>query len=373
MAPKITIVTRTRNRSLFLKRVLVSVAAQDFGDYLHIVVNDGGDRDQVSDCIRTLPEESRSKVVQLDNPISLGREGAVNPGFEHALQVRSEYTVVLDDDDTWAPTFLSTLTGILDANLSVVAVACGSEVVYEESMEETVEEVFREPFARDVTQVSLSTLLLKNYVPTHTLLFRTEVLQKLRGWRTDVPVLADWDFNLRLALMGPIAYVREPLAFWHHRTSTDKDLGNSIVVAADEHREYENLIRDDYLRQEADEGAGADIDVALLGLPLLVGGLTSHIERLVEEKYQATRSHLDSINVALQHETDQRITERTSALTEHIESVSLANAQHLELIQANILSRVDEKFNALMEDRQRPRARDLARRIAGRLRRRTSN
>ncbi len=96
------------NRSLFLKRVLVSVAAQDFGDYLHIVVNDGGDRDQVSDCIRTLPEESRSKVVQLDNPISLGREGAVNPGFEHALQVRSEYTVVLDDDDTWAPTFLST-------------------------------------------------------------------------------------------------------------------------------------------------------------------------------------------------------------------------------------------------------------------------
>ena len=39
---KVAVITRTKDRPIFLKRALLSVSSQTFSDYIHVVVNDGG-------------------------------------------------------------------------------------------------------------------------------------------------------------------------------------------------------------------------------------------------------------------------------------------------------------------------------------------
>ena len=48
---RVAVITRTMDRPMFLERALASVAKQTFRDYVHVVVNDGGDNDAVKSAI----------------------------------------------------------------------------------------------------------------------------------------------------------------------------------------------------------------------------------------------------------------------------------------------------------------------------------
>ena len=187
-----------------------------------------------------------------------------------------------------------------------------------------------------------SELLVRNYIPTVSLLFRTSVLDVLGGWRSDLPVLADWDFNLRLCMLGPIGFVDEPLARWHHRTTTDPDLGNSFVVASGDHRQYEGLIRDAYLRREAvrsadrEPGEQAEAVESSLAVPLLFGGYAARLNAGVESVRDAQSKHLEVVKLELYSALDRAkessearldaIIERQNDIDRHLSALGEQNA-----------------------------------------------
>ncbi|MDO5672164.1 MAG: glycosyltransferase family 2 protein [Actinomycetaceae bacterium] len=261
----VSIITRTKNRPVLLKRALESVAKQSFTDYTQVVVNDAGDLAPVQALIDAMEEGARSRVRLIDNPVSSGREAAMNIGLEALDATAAPYFAIHDDDDSWEADFLERTVKYLDEHPQDVAVSVRTDLIHEVVEGEAIREVNREILAGAVTQMSLIETLIQNYAPPISQLLRRVIADEVGHWDGRLPVLADWEFNLRMLSKGPMGFIDgAPLAHWHHRTTLDEDLGNSIVTDATSHNSYNVTIRDDYLRAALRPGQLADLSTPLL-------------------------------------------------------------------------------------------------------------
>lgn len=258
---KVDVVVRTRNRPGLLGRALSSVANQSHPDLSVVVVNDGGEPGPVEEAVSHLPGSVRARTRVIHNPQSVGREEAMNTGLRAG---DSPFFTIHDDDDTWEPEFLATVLARLADHPEEEAVAVRTDVVHERVEGETVTEVRREILAESMTHVSLVDTMVRNRVPPISVVYRRRLLHDV-GWIDgSLPVLADWEFNLRVLAHGPMGFIDgKPLAHWHHRADSSGDSGNSVVAAAGEHHSFNTLVRDQYLRQFVGEHGS-------LAIPLLM-------------------------------------------------------------------------------------------------------
>lgn len=327
---KVAVVTRTHNRPLFLARVLKTVAEQTFSDYVHLIVNDAGDPEAVKAAVAQLPAASQARVEVIHNAVSRGREAAVNPGLSRAGELGVTYVAVLDDDDSWEADFLTDCVSWLDSKPDYVGVATRTTLVYEEINREgsAVEELRRGPLAPDKHSVTLEDILQVNWVPPVSLLFRADTLPMLKGWREDLPVLSDWDFFLRMLLLGPVGFIDSPLANWHHRANAIGDDGNSVVVAAQDHHDFHAIIRDQALRKAftGEPGTNTPPDLKTLATPLLL----AHYVKALRQDNESLTQELKELQLQQRERNEEIVryfdekTERLSAqLGEVGESVLL--------------------------------------------------
>jgi len=107
--PGVTIILRTRDRPLFLKRAVKSIAAQSLPDLTVCVVNDGGNRQATEQIVRA---EMRAgvEIEFVHNAKPVGQVEALNLGLKY---VRREFFAIHDDDDSWSPDFLTEMAGFL--------------------------------------------------------------------------------------------------------------------------------------------------------------------------------------------------------------------------------------------------------------------
>jgi glycosyltransferase involved in cell wall biosynthesis len=251
MSPTVAIIMRTKDRTLLLRRALESVVGQAFRDFELVIVNDGGDRSAVEQTVRQAGDVGKVSIVH--NPTSVGREDAVNIGVAAST---APFIAVLDDDDTWSPLLLEQAVTYLSGS-SDAAVVARTEVVYEEIIDNEVHELRREVLRSDLRRVTLLDTLYSNYAPPTSMLVRRSVFDEVGGWDGDLPVLADWDFNLKILSRHTIGFIDgEPLAFWHRRESQAGALGNSVHASAHEHVEFNVAVRDAYLKRYLATGNG---------------------------------------------------------------------------------------------------------------------
>ena len=245
--PRVAIVLRTKNRPLFLRRALGSIFAQTFSDFVVVVVNDAGEQTPVETVAKEFTDRANGRIQVVHNAHSKGREAAMNTGVSAS---ESTYLSIHDDDDTWAPTFLDESVRHLESSADQ-AVAVRTEVVYEHVDGEEITVDSREILASDLSQISLAEMIRHNYAPPISLLYRREVHDAVGLYDETLPVLADWDFNLRLLSRFTVGFIDgPPLAFWHQRPTSVGDEGNSVVTAQQDHARYEIEIRDRYLRDD---------------------------------------------------------------------------------------------------------------------------
>lgn len=255
MTARVTVVTRTRNRPGLLARAVASVREQTLRDVELVIVNDAGDPAAVDAVLADQPLWFRDRVTVMTNEVSHGREAALESGLEVSSH---EFFAIHDDDDSWAPQFLERCVAHLDAHPGEGAVATRCDVVYEHMEGEEAVEDRREVLATHLESWSLIDTLVVNYVPPISQLIRREVADRIGHWDGSLQTQADWDFNLRLLAASPVGFIDgEPLAHWHHRTSQDGDLGNSVATDARSHRTDNLAIRDRYVREATDGPQGA--------------------------------------------------------------------------------------------------------------------
>lgn len=262
----VAVVVRTKDRPRLLRRALESITSQTFLDWQCIIVNDGGNPATVDALVADLPDDTRQKITVLHHESSRGRWKSANAGV---LAATAPLLVLHDDDDAWDPRFLAACVEYLDRHPEADGVVSRIEIVWEEERDGALVETGREVFQPDLQDVLLSdTLLFNRFVPI-AFVYRRALHEELGLYNDELPVVGDWDFNLKVLSRGPLSYVSpEPLAYWHQRTGAEGSDGNSVIANRGDHGRYDARIRDEALRDHVDANG--------LGLALY---LTAFIDR----------------------------------------------------------------------------------------------
>lgn len=250
--PALAIVTRTKNRNLLLERAIQSVQAQTRQDYIHVIVNDGGDRAVLNELLDRYPDPQR---VVVHNDTSVGLVKALNQGVR---AVDSRYIAILDDDDTWASERVEIVLGYFARHPEVQAVAVPIDIVIESIRNGKVvkERQYRHPESDD-GEINLYKQCIRNYLSNGLLTYARTLYDVLGGYDETLATAEDWDFGIRLLLETDVQLLRtdEALAFYHQRPEDNSETtGNSVHAGVATQERTINLLRNRYLRKDIRAG-----------------------------------------------------------------------------------------------------------------------
>lgn len=277
----VTVVMRTFERPVLLSRAIASVRAQTFGDWALVVVNNGGAPSTVDDVVTAAMGGTGSgsiRVVHLADRV--GMEEASN----HALEgVDSEWFAIHDDDDTWEPRFLEVTVAASVANPDAAAVVSGVTRVHETFRGGKVWPIKEESVPLSAGRLSFAGMIGGNTFPPIAALFRTSLLASVGLFDASLPVLGDWEFNLRAVHQGGFVFVDEPLARYHTRTpDSEASSGNSITTGRDLHHSVRTLLQDRWLKEPAINGVNKGaLSISALAVNMvderLAGGIDAEL------------------------------------------------------------------------------------------------
>jgi glycosyltransferase involved in cell wall biosynthesis len=251
--PLVAVITRTRNRPLLLGRALDSVLGQSLGNWIHVIVNDGGDRDPVERLVAERAKRYDGRVRIIHNATSIGMEAASNAGIAAS---QSRYLAIHDDDDAWRPEFLArSIAALGEAHAACKGVISRVEEILERIEGDRIIEIKRRNMSRHIEQVELWHMLAANIFQPISFVFERAAYEKVGPFDAGLPVLGDWDFNLRFMREYDIAVIKEELACYHLRQQSDEDdYSNTVTARLAEHMKYRAIIVNRLLREDIRSG-----------------------------------------------------------------------------------------------------------------------
>jgi glycosyltransferase involved in cell wall biosynthesis len=212
-APLVSVVIPAYNRAATIAAAIESVLRQTWGDFELIVVDDASTDGTAAAAAQV--EDPRVRLIA--NPRNLGAAGARNAGVAEA---RGTWIAFQDSDDEWLPGKLEKQMARLAANPDFLGAYCGLLTVGgldARPGERTELRYVPDPSVKPAEGDIVEPLLERNMISTQTLVVRRDIFLALGGFDDTTTPIEDWDFALRLAARGPIAFVDEPLV--HQRFS----------------------------------------------------------------------------------------------------------------------------------------------------------
>lgn len=249
----VAVITRTKDRPTFLKRALQSVHSQTYKDLVHVIYNDGGDKEPLERLIELQPAEIRSKISVIHGDGSKGKEDSLfNPAIR---SVDSTYVALHDDDDTWHRDFLKKTVELLQES-SCAGVVARTDKVVEEIRGDTINQLKTTQWMPDLKYINLYRQCTENQMTAITFIYRRDVYEQIGGYDDNLAVCGDWDFGIRFLLHSDVEYLDPgyPLAFYHHRKYKAGAEGNTSATGENRFGYYTNYLLNKYLRDEVNEG-----------------------------------------------------------------------------------------------------------------------
>ena len=318
-SPTVAILVRTKDRPRFLSRTLENIAQQTFTDYTVCVINDGGDEQATRAVIEASPLGSNaqdSSRVQLLTTAGGNMEAASNAGL---AATTSEYVAIHDDDDLWAPEFLERTVAALEES---GALMCTTRIVerYERENADGEFEVYEERIFHDgLPGMGLQFLFRTNRAVPIGILYRRSLHELVGFYDESLPVVGDWEFNMRAAAVADILLVDEPLAYWSLRPDAEGSEANSVKRQAD-HARFDSMVRARAIREDLQAGARP-------GAYLYQAHLAADLERRVIDGHDLTRESLDILR-----SIESRL-ERIEARQQSIENRQQAIEERLRVLK----------------------------------------
>ena len=249
------IITRTLNRPLLLRRALESVLAQRHENWLHIIVNDGGDVAGVEACLAPHRPRYGDRLRVIHHPASVGMAAAFNVGLRAC---HTAYVVAHDDDDSWAPEFLCKSIAALKARQAILpntrGIACHATVINERLEGDRIVDLGHYSFNGWLRVVELTRLAAGNFIPPISFLLERSVLDEIGFFNEAMTVADDWEFYLRFISRFEIAVLPDHLANYHLRLGPAGQYGNTITAGIDRHLLYGASLRNELVRRDLDAG-----------------------------------------------------------------------------------------------------------------------
>ncbi len=221
---------------------------QTFCDWTHVIVNDGGNAQELNLLLKEFECRYEGRLKIFHNSESLGMQNASNLGIEG---VASEFIVIHDDDDSWHPEFLDSCVSYLDE--------AGPESIYQGVISQTEkigEEIVSfgeiKEYSRDgylpCLSISLFRTAFENPFAPIAFVFRRSAYSRIGPFDQKFDVVGDWDFNLRFLKRFDIGVLSRKLAYYHWRRREDgASFPNTVTKGRLEHEVRANSLKNHYL------------------------------------------------------------------------------------------------------------------------------
>ena len=211
----LSVVSPVYNQVRYLSETLDTVAALTV-PHEHLVM-DGASNDGTVELLEAREDPHLTWVSEPDE----GQTDAVNKGFARA---RGDVLAWVNGDDAYIPEAVDRAVTFMDANPDVGAVYGGQE--YVNAQGETIRVFVPKRFSWR------RYLWLGDNVPTPTVIFRREVLDRVGGLDMSYADAADYDFYLRVLGSTKVVPMREPLV--RFRYHAESKTGSNIELQLDE-------------------------------------------------------------------------------------------------------------------------------------------
>lgn len=204
-APLVSVIIPTYNRAETVCRSVDSALAQLYRP-IEVIVVDDGSTDLTREALHGYGDQIR-RVFQINGGPSVARNNG-------AAQARGEFVAFLDSDDTWAPQKLSRqMRLILAGGDQVPCCICNAFLINGGEGSRTSFEVsdvmcdFAEGYWLNPALILATRFILFNQV----VVVRRRDFDRIGRFKPGMRLLEDHDLALRLARLGPWAFVSEPL------------------------------------------------------------------------------------------------------------------------------------------------------------------
>ncbi|MFN8769362.1 MAG: glycosyltransferase family A protein [Neisseriaceae bacterium] len=261
----LSVITRTKNRCVTLKRLREFLLKQSFKNFEWVIVNDNGDFNIVDDEVN-LARESGMNVVAVDNKNSQGRSFAANLGVANSS---GRYVIILDDDDFPNNKYFEKVHEFFYKNPNYAAVACWTEVVLEEIVNDKIinrgTEFFYKPQPHDLSILGFHT----TNIPPCSLVLRRKEFMMVGGYPENIEYTEDWAFITNFVVNGgDIGLIPEVLVRYSKRVDPQGYYKNttSDAVGLQRHLTDEIIWKNERIRKSmAVQNQNAMSDIVTYG------------------------------------------------------------------------------------------------------------
>lgn len=199
MNPLVSVVIPARNSSTTLLRAVESVLSQDYRETEVIVVVNGS----TDDTLETAKSIEDERMVVIES--SPGIVPALNSGLKIS---RGKYIARQDADDEWLPGKLSKQISALESGGIDVL---GTQMIVKERDKESITKY-------PLNHAECRDWLFKGHNPIGhpSVVFRSELLEKVGGYWELFPFAEDMDLWMRMLPHTKFANLEEPLNIYNH-------------------------------------------------------------------------------------------------------------------------------------------------------------
>lgn len=216
--PLVSVIIRTIGREAGVRRAISSVASQTYANIELVVVNDS---DGDLGWVRELGSGSIAALRLIDNPTNHGRCRAANIGLDNS---GGTHIMFLDDDDWVDAGHVEKLVRALSSKPGAILVHTDTLVV-----DENEARIGRFEFALESKYI-----LAGNFMPIHSVLFRSSALGAQCRFDEALEIYEDWDFWIQLSRLGSFAHVSGFSAYYAlaHGGSSDAHKADKAHAAS---------------------------------------------------------------------------------------------------------------------------------------------
>ena len=209
MAPRISIVTSTYNRSALLRRAIDSVRAQrGVDDWEMCIVGDCTPDD--TGAVVASYADPRLRFHNLPEKSPPRAHGAIAKNWGVFEMARAPWIAYLDDDDEYAPAFLRTMLAAIDAHPGGRVFYC--RCLYRDKA--TGRRIFGNPFQGWLHRWNREKLLRYNFINTANVVHDAALIRQVGGWNPE-DYFDDYDLWKRMSAVCDFVYVNRALVVSH--------------------------------------------------------------------------------------------------------------------------------------------------------------
>ncbi len=242
----ISVITPAFNVEKFIGKTIESVLCQTFQNWEMIIVDDSSTDNTVRIAQSYAEKDIRIKVIELG--YNSGRPAVPrNYGIKHA---RGEFIAFLDSDDIWFPSKLDKQICHFQ-NKEIVAVSSQALLIRGPL-------ISRKYFYRKNRYIDYGyrDFLFHNYAVCSSVIVYKDIVSELKGFdeREDFLFIEDWELWLRVARMGRIRVLEEPLLYYRIQSAKKRgavEVSKKCFLVLEKHTHFQQISRRDIKEAKA--------------------------------------------------------------------------------------------------------------------------